>query len=233
MTKVVTTTHNCHCEVTSSSVEASFSKMRLVGGIKIKVEQDMKILLPLSTDCECHEIEPEQQQEPEQKVQPKTIQPTKQKLEPEIQTNTPSSSAQDLSIPLDNEIIALTLRAQDLPKMDGILSGGSCDPYYIFFLDQGKGFKKMSGGAHLAIKNSRKGKWRFNIFKHNIADSKKMRIELWDRDSGKDEFIGHYECDSAKFLANGGFTNANLEGQNAGKTVLDFTYSCIQTKYRE
>merc|ERR1712156_1402353 len=104
--------------------------------------------------------------------------------------------------------------------MDSILTGGKCDPYYIFFLDQGKGFKKMSGGTHLANKNSLKGEWKFNIFKHNIVDSKKMRIELWDRDSkwnplDKDDYIGCFEYDCAKFLSNGGFTNAKLTGDKA------------------
>merc|ERR1712066_536282 len=56
MTKIVSTTHNCHCEVTSSKVSAKFSNMRLHGGIRVKVDQHMRIRLPLSTDCECHEV---------------------------------------------------------------------------------------------------------------------------------------------------------------------------------
>jgi len=77
MTKIVTTTHNCHCEVTSSKVSAKFSKMRLHGGIRVKVDQHMRIKLPLSTDCECEEIGVDsdvgQQQ---QKVVPQVIQQT-------------------------------------------------------------------------------------------------------------------------------------------------------------
>ena len=56
MTKIVTTTHNCFCEVTSSNVSAKFTNMRLSGGLRVKVEQHMKIRLPLRTDCECEEI---------------------------------------------------------------------------------------------------------------------------------------------------------------------------------
>jgi len=56
MTKIISTTHNCHCEVTSSKVSAKFTNMRLSGGIRVKVDQHMRIRLPLSTDCECHEV---------------------------------------------------------------------------------------------------------------------------------------------------------------------------------
>merc|ERR1739848_537001 len=56
MTKIITRTHNCHCTVESSKVEAKFTNMRLTGGIRVKVDQKMKITVPLKADCECHEV---------------------------------------------------------------------------------------------------------------------------------------------------------------------------------
>jgi len=52
-----------------------------------------------------------------------------------------------------------------------------------------------------------------------------MKIELWDVDSSnKDDFIGDFECNSAAFLASGGFKNAKLQGKEAKKSVIDLTY---------
>lgn len=230
MTKIISTTHNCHCEVTSSKVSAKFTNMRLSGGIRVKVDQHMRIRLPLSTDCECHEVDGDhhhhhskaadsdvdhQHQVPQKEAHVTVQQPPKPASKP-VLTTKPSAG---------DKKITVFLNARDLPKMDSFLEGGSCDPYYVFSLDQGKGFKKVSGGPHLAIKNQRKGAWSFVIAEKEIANSKKMKIELWDVDSSnKDDFIGDFECSSAAFLSTGGFKNAKLQGKEAKKSVIDLTY---------
>merc|ERR1711997_920118 len=169
MTKIVSTTHNCHCEVTSSKVSAKFSNMRLHGGIRVKVDQHMRIRLPLSTDCECHEVgaDSDVEQAPKKVTQTTVQSPPKPAPKPQI-SRSPSVS--------DNKKITVFLNARDLPKMDSFLEGGSCDPYYVFLLDQGKGFKKVSGGPHLAIKNQRKGAWSFVIAEKEIANSTKTTL---------------------------------------------------------
>merc|ERR1712110_102005 len=236
MTKIVTTTHNCHCEVTSSKISAKFTNMRLHGGIRVKVDQHMKIRLPLSTDCECHEVGQdsdcghEQQQTqinqgisqiPMKETHVTVQSPPKPapKPSPKPISNPPSArSSVRSSTSSGDKKITVFLNARDLPKMDNFLEGSSCDPYYIFSLDQGSGYKKISGGPHLAIKNQRKGAWSFVIAEKEIAGSKKMKIELWDVDSGsKDDFIGDFECSSGAFLSTGGFKNAKLLGKAAKK----------------
>jgi len=196
MTKIVSTTHNCHCEVTCSNVSAKFSNMRLHGGIRVSVDQHMRIRLPLSTDCECEEVPadsdceqglagkqrlagvkssgPILEQAPQKAGITKTTavqQVTKTRREEfqektrreeiqEVTTSTVQSPPKPaptppISLYSDNKKITMFLNARDLPKMGSSLEGGSCDPYYVFLLDQGKGFKKFSGGPHLAINSER------------------------------------------------------------------------------
>merc|ERR1712228_595093 len=54
----ISTVHNCHCDVLESSVVAKFTNMRLRGAIKIAVEEDLVIKLPLASDCACHPVTP-------------------------------------------------------------------------------------------------------------------------------------------------------------------------------
>lgn len=51
---VTAVAHNCFCERIESHVMARFTDMRLSGSIKIMVQEDLKIKLPLKSDCECH-----------------------------------------------------------------------------------------------------------------------------------------------------------------------------------
>lgn len=218
MTKIVTRTHNCHCEVESSKVQATFSNMRLTGGIRVKVDQKMKITVPLKADCECHEVAPApklvQQTVVTSAPSQKVVVPPKPKSSPPPKTTT-------------DKKLTVFLNAKHLPKMDSFLEGGSCDPYYNFFLDQGQGFKKVSGGPHLALKNQRKGAWSFNILEAELLKSLKMKVEFWDVDStNQDDFIGDFVCDAKAFLATGGagFKDAKLQGKSAKNAVIDLSY---------
>jgi len=57
MSKLVTAVaHNCFCERIESHVLARFTDMRLTGSFQIKVQEDLKIKLPLKSDCECHPV---------------------------------------------------------------------------------------------------------------------------------------------------------------------------------
>jgi len=250
---IITTSHNCHCEVTSSQVSAQFTNMRLRGGIRVSVDQHMRIRLPLSTNCKCEKADEkadssscsssDSDAEPEQKKHevPKKVPVQKVTAEPAHHAAKPSppkpaaptkpvsrtSSARSTTT-TDDKKITVFLNARDLPKMDNMFEGSSCDPYYMFYLEQGNGWKKMSGGPHLAIKNQRKGAWSFVIGMKEIVNSKKIKVELWDSDSlGDDDFIGGFECNSGAFLTTGGYNNAKLEGKVAKKSVIDLTYKHV------
>merc|ERR1711997_111212 len=219
MTKIITRTHNCHCTVESSKVEAKFTNMRLTGGIRVKVDQKMKITVPLKADCECHEVGAPAPKLVEQTQVTASPKPTQK---PAVIPPKPRLSASQ-----DDVKLTVFINARHLPKMDSFVEGGSCDPYYNFFLDQGQGFKKVSGGPHLALKNQRKGAWSFNILKTELLKSLKMKIEFWDVDStNKDDFIGDFVCDAKAFLASGGtgFKDAKLQGKAAKNSVIDLTY---------
>lgn len=48
--------HNCFCSVIDSQIMARFTDMRLTGSFQIKVEEAIKVQLPLKSDCECHPV---------------------------------------------------------------------------------------------------------------------------------------------------------------------------------
>jgi len=73
--------HNCFTEVVSSKVESKFYNMRLKGSLRIQVEQDMKITLPLKAEsCECG---------PAKKV---PVDPKKPEKDPNAPVKTPAAS---------------------------------------------------------------------------------------------------------------------------------------------
>lgn len=53
---VTAAAHNCFCSRIDSHVLARFTDMRLTGSFKIKVEEAIKVQLPLKSDCECHPV---------------------------------------------------------------------------------------------------------------------------------------------------------------------------------
>lgn len=53
---VTAVAHNCFCSVIDSHIMARFTDMRLTGAFQIKVEENIRIQLPLKSDCECHPI---------------------------------------------------------------------------------------------------------------------------------------------------------------------------------
>merc|ERR1711997_57472 len=122
MTKIITRSHNCHCSVESSKVEAKFTNMRLTGGIRVKVDQKMKITVPLKADCECHEVAPP----------PKLVEQTQVKVSPVPSQKVVVPPKPRLSASHDDTKITVFINAKHLPKMDSFLEGGSCDPYYNF-----------------------------------------------------------------------------------------------------
>ena len=48
--------HKCMCERIFSKTEAKLENLRLVGTIKIEAEEDLRILLPLSSKCDCYPV---------------------------------------------------------------------------------------------------------------------------------------------------------------------------------
>merc|ERR1712066_962693 len=111
MTKIVTTTHNCHCEVESSKVEAKFTNMRLTGGIRVKVDQKMKITVPLKADCECHEVA----------APPKLVEQTQVTSSPVGPQKVVVPPKPRLSASRDDTKITVFVNAKQLPKMDSFL----------------------------------------------------------------------------------------------------------------
>jgi len=53
--------HNCFCEVVSSFNKITLTDMRLHGTMDLKVEEDIRIRVPLANDCDCHPVRPAQQ----------------------------------------------------------------------------------------------------------------------------------------------------------------------------
>jgi len=205
----------------NGSATGSFWNMRLSGEVRVQVTQKMRMQIPLNvvtdfseTFSDCDEVKV-----PVQKHNPHKTAPS------------PSPSEKSNEAPAPTPItpkptkLNIFLNARDLPIMDIT----SCDPYYNFYLDQGNGWVKKSGGPRLAIKNQRKGAWSFNILQSEILASRQMKVEMWDFDTiGKDDFIGEvvFNCSQFSFKKNGGITDAKLVGPKAAKanSVIDLSW---------
>merc|ERR1739848_475349 len=48
--------HKCMCERIFSKTEAKLENLRLVGTIRIEAEEDLRLLLPLSSKCDCYPV---------------------------------------------------------------------------------------------------------------------------------------------------------------------------------
>lgn len=251
---VTAVAHNCFCERIDSHVMARFTDMRLTGSFKIKVQEDLKIMLPLKSDCECHPVDQPVAQKPtyvpapvptreEQKPVKKAPRPTstgssygsqptyeelpKTRLSRDLSQSSLSSVQSSTSakpVSKSHSQTNIFITVRDLPKMDSFLEGGSCDPYYVFKLDG----KKVAGGPHIAIINQRHGAWSFKILDSALKTARNIRVEFYDHDSiSKDDFIGSFDCTVSELFTRGGFKNQKLVGKNAKKSNVDLTFKHV------
>ena len=101
--------------------------------------------------------------------------------------------------------IEIIVKVRKLPRMDNVLKGGLCDPFFEFFLDFGRGgFIKVLGGPDHRIENQLQGSWSFNMKSGLLSSANKYKIDFYDYDLiGSNDFIGEFQGKTSDLLENG------------------------------
>ena len=119
----------------------------------------------------------------------------------------------------ENQMTEVLVKARNLPKMDTFFEGGSCDPFFNFYLDFGRGgFIKAIGGQHNRIENQLQGSWGFNIPTMMLKSAERYKIEFFDHDLiGSNDFIGQFQGKIGELFENGEKIGNRLVGTKEAK----------------
>ena len=119
----------------------------------------------------------------------------------------------------EDQMTEVLIKARNLPKMDTIFEGGSCDPFFDFYLDFGRGgFIKTIGGYEHRIENQLQGSWGFNIPTTILKSAEKYKIEFFDYDLiGSNDFIGQFQGKISDLFENGEKIGNRLVGTKEAK----------------
>merc|ERR1712150_288075 len=222
--------HKCMCERIFSDTKAKLTNLRLVGTVSVDVEEDIRLLLPLSSKCDCYpvnkrvskpiieervvvESEPEILEQPVYKTvqvpvtEYKTVQVPVTKTEQRLVKTTRERVVQA-------DYVTIFISVRNLPKMDGAF--GKCDPYYKFFVDG----VQVAGSAKDYISDKLSGAWSFKYATRSLNKARKLRIEFWDKDTLQDDFIAKWECDASEFMLKRGFTNIDIKFKKSNKPII-------------
>lgn len=231
------------CERIHSKTEAKLENLRLVGTIRVDVEEDIRILLPLSSKCDCYPVNnkkvvsrPVIQENvrveravssEEEKVTYKEVQvPVTQYKTIQVPVTTQETKMVKVKsrerVLTQADYLTVFLSVRNLPKMDGVF--GKCDPYYKLFLDG----VHISGSAKDFISDKLEGSWSFKHATRAFNNAKTLKVEFWDKDTLTDDFIAKWECDATDFMLRRGFNNVAVKFKKSSKPILmDLTYKYL------
>lgn len=201
--------HNCICEEKHSRVYATMKNMRLHCRLNMNVTEGVKINVPVKKVVVCKSpmyqtVRQPSSSESEYETVTKVVKVRKSKSRKSSSSSSSSDDAKLIkttrtSTTRTGSVVTwfVNISVTNLPRMDGLLSGGACDPYFQLFLDD----ECVYGEKSLAIKNSRNGSWDFRLPADLIRNSKMIKINWFDMDkTGKDDYIGTSKISTSQAL---------------------------------